>query len=421
MDKVLVWARQDLTEAKWKRTDFNEPLYWFHSGLKKEHLEGFHAHVDPYISLGATRFPATSVYQPVTSLKQVKNKKYYYPVPFQPHPNLAKTWKEIAYIEPEHLKKIKKGICKILILNVMEGWSFNTHFKNIIDVFIEKYNLNYHNFVICSGNMLTPDFNTKSVYYNWWEQHMRNDRALFDYASMYRALQPYERNRKHKFICLNRRPHAHRLLLSEFLYTNNYHNDGILTCCKETDNGNTIYYETSLKSCQEYYPNIWKNFNVDFLDKLPLVYKDGINAADDNPTVDTKPDKFYNSWLHIVTETYAHNGQSFFSEKIFKPIIYWQPFILLGAYNDLKNFRSLGYKTFDGIIDESYDDVFDNAERLQTVFKEISRIISMDNTELKKLYSDCHEILTHNFYHWMYRQNNIHADLRKDLLEALYG
>lgn len=418
MNKVLVWARQDLAETVWSKNDYNEPLYWFQNGVKKEHVRCFPEHVDPYIVLGATRFPATKIYQPVTDPKQVKNKKYYYPIPYIPHPNSKLSWKELAYIEPFHLKRIKKGSCKILIINVMEGWDHNTHFKTIIDIFIKKYNLNYRNFVICSGNMDTPDYNTRSVYYNWWEQHM-SQHNIFDYSSMYRSLQPYNHKRKHKFICLNRRPHAHRLLLASYL--EKYKNLGILTCCKETDNGNNIYFEASLKNCQQVYPKLWIDFDVSFIDKLPLVYNDGINAADDNPTVDTNPDKFYNSWLHIVTETYGHNGQTFFSEKVFKPMIYWQPFILIGAHRDLKSLRSLGYKTFDGIIDESYDEVFNNQERLLVAFKEIERIISMDEDELKKMYDMCHDILLHNFYHWVYRQNTCHINLGKDLLEALHG
>ena len=156
-------------------------------------------------------------------------------------------------------------------------------------------------------------------------------------------------------------------------------------------------------------------------DEVKFKYDDGYNAADDNPTVDESRDKFYNSWLHIVTETYQVNGQTFFSEKIFKPIIYWQPFILIGAQYDLRSFRSFGYKTFHGIIDESYDVIQNSEERLEACIKEIERIINLSDEDIAKLYNDCYEILTHYFFHWVYRNQTIHIGLKNDLLEKLNG
>ena len=125
--------------------------------------------------------------------------------------------------------------------------------------------------------------------------------------------------------------------------------------------------------------------------------------------------------MHIVTETYQVNGQTFFSEKIFKPIIYWQPFILIGAQYDLRSFRSFGYKTFHGIIDESYDVIQNSEERLEACIKEIERIINLSDEDIAKLYNDCYEILTHNFFHWVYRNQTIHIGLKNDLLEKLNG
>ena len=57
----------------------------------------------------------------------------------------------------------------------------------------------------------------------------------------------------------------------------------------------------------------------------------------------------------VVAETTADNQYSFFTEKIAKPIIARRLFIVISGQYYLRNLRRLGFVTFDGIIDESYD------------------------------------------------------------------
>lgn len=411
MDKVPIWARTDLDGLN---TDDNKfPLYSFQCGIKKGFLNHnfFPEHGDPYINLGITSELADKVYELVDNPKRYR--KYYYPFPW---PVIeSHLFDDAIEIEPNHLKNIRKGKCKILVINTMEGWNHDNFFKTIIDYLIKRYNLNYGNFVILNGNMRNTNFKVPTVYYNWWEQHMRqHDVVKYANSGFWNTS---AKRKRYRFICLNRRPHAHRLLLTSLLYK---HKDrGILTCFKEVDNGSTRVLERSLKYSLNSYPGLKHLVDEEFLNNLPLTVNDGINAADDNPTIDSNDGKFYDSWLHIVTETFAVNGQTFFSEKIFKPIIYWQPFILIGAQHDLKALRSLGYKTFNGIIDESYDNIGDNDDRLMAAYKEIERIITMTDDEILNFYNKCYDVIVHNFYHWIYRQHTIHIGLKADLLRVL--
>jgi len=57
----------------------------------------------------------------------------------------------------------------------------------------------------------------------------------------------------------------------------------------------------------------------------------------------------------VVAETSDDNRYSFFTEKIAKPIIARRLFIVISGQYYLRNLRRLGFATFDGIIDESYD------------------------------------------------------------------
>ena len=55
---------------------------------------------------------------------------------------------------------------------------------------------------------------------------------------------------------------------------------------------------------------------------------------------------------HVVTETVFYYDKLHLTEKIFKPIVSKQPFMLLAAPGNLAYLKRYGFKTFDGIIDE---------------------------------------------------------------------
>jgi hypothetical protein len=106
-----------------------------------------------------------------------------------------------------------------------------------------------------------------------------------------------------------------------------------------------------------------------------------------------------NSYFQIVTESPFLNNEIFFSEKIIKPIIMMQPFILVSSYQMLKNFKELGFKTFDGLFDEGYDTIENNFERLNLILSEIDRICKLPHEEVKKLYKMYFDICIYNREH----------------------
>jgi hypothetical protein len=114
--------------------------------------------------------------------------------------------------------------------------------------------------------------------------------------------------------------------------------------------------------------------------KLPLLLNikntDNKNYLDD----DDIP-LFENSYFSLVTETtyskYMPNQPLytiFFSEKIFKPIFMKHPFILVSAPRALSYLRKIGYKTFSPFIDESYDFIEDDEDRMVAIVNEVSRL-----------------------------------------------
>jgi hypothetical protein len=68
----------------------------------------------------------------------------------------------------------------------------------------------------------------------------------------------------------------------------------------------------------------------------------------------------------------------FLSEKAFKPIACSHPFIFMGNKGSLAKLREIGYKTFDGFIDETYD-TLPTWERMQAVTDSIKQIHRIEN------------------------------------------
>ena len=65
------------------------------------------------------------------------------------------------------------------------------------------------------------------------------------------------------------------------------------------------------------------------------------------------PIQIYNQTAYsIVAETHADNEYSFFTEKIFKPILAHRLFVVFSGWKYLENLRKLGFQTFDNVIDE---------------------------------------------------------------------
>lgn len=72
------------------------------------------------------------------------------------------------------------------------------------------------------------------------------------------------------------------------------------------------------------------------------------------------------------------------------------PFIVYGNVGTLGYLKSLGYKTFDKWIDESYDEIIDESERCYKIVSEVSKFSKMSVDELKKIRQEMNEVCLHN-------------------------
>jgi hypothetical protein len=114
---------------------------------------------------------------------------------------------------------------------------------------------------------------------------------------------------------------------------------------------------------------------AEFLAGAPYVSDDlNQHQRNDHSATDTK--YHVNSYCNIVMETHFDADQSggvFLTEKTFKPIKHGQLFFVAGPAGSLQALRDLGYKTFDSVLDNTYDRIANNTQRWQRLCEAIQQ------------------------------------------------
>jgi hypothetical protein len=123
----------------------------------------------------------------------------------------------------------------------------------------------------------------------------------------------------------------------------------------------------------------------EFKNALPLL-ADGNNFHINAP-FDHLPDLHSKTLFSIVNETLISNYKNtslFFSEKLLKPIINYQPMIIYGQPGINRQIQMLGFKTYNNYFDLSFDDETNDVLRYKKL------LISIENTvkHLKSLSRD---------------------------------
>jgi len=84
--------------------------------------------------------------------------------------------------------------------------------------------------------------------------------------------------------------------------------------------------------------------------------------------------------FEIVAETFSEQV-CWFTEKIIRPMAARTPFVALGAPGFLRSLRKSGFKTFDSLIDESYDLENDLGTRISKIVGAVNHIIETGSKE----------------------------------------
>ena len=132
-----------------------------------------------------------------------------------------------------------------------------------------------------------------------------------------------------------------------------------------------------------------------FIQNAPY-HCDDLTAQEQNSHWTLIPEHYDDAYCHLILETLYDAEQSdgaFLTEKTFKPIRHAQPFVVFGAPNTLTTLRELGYRTFDHVLDNSYDLEFNNTQRYLKTFNLVQ---NLSQQNLLDWYRSCQSDLLHN-------------------------
>ena len=190
---------------------------------------------------------------------------------------------------------------------------------------------------------------------------------------------------KKLYCCFNWNSWDHRVALIYFLNYYNLIDDGYITSPTtkkfkyELENDITMYlYKANWFRHLPEYEDIIDKFKS-LIERLPLMvddrskFRNTDEAASDGILKAPLHRARVNSLIEVVAET-RFIDEHFFSEKTYWPVKLGKPFLLVNAVNSLKSFRAIGFETFNTFIDESYDNIIDDAKRTLIVTQELVRL-----------------------------------------------
>ena len=252
----------------------------------------------------------------------------------------------------DYLTKSVKN--RIIFLDAFEGTNTTIDFlteNNLLEYFTKTNQIS----IISSG-----DFGNNTTFANI-------DTCLDLTAHLYNitiSLNHFEniyikKNKSYNYLCLNGRARPHRQALIAKLQERNLLD-------------NALWSDLSA--------NIKISSLVDdfYNGKISSI---SINATKHNmscPPLIINPALYTETYFTVVTETNFEIPYTFCTEKIYKPILMGHPFIAVSNYKFYQHLKDRGYKTFDALIDESFDNIENNEDRLTSIVNSIDKLCQQD-------------------------------------------
>jgi len=198
----------------------------------------------------------------------------------------------------------------------------------------------------------------------------------------------YEKKQKpFKFLFLNGRERPHRKYLIEKFDIMGLLDDAVWSLLSPvvtpSRHINFINDGKDIMQCSRKIKKLDPRYEVDR-------YRDSV--VDPDSTKFVKSDLFKNEWgdiyvsaepyidtyFSLITETVFEAPYSFRTEKLWKPMAMCHPFIVVANQGYYRDLRNLGFRTFNHIIDESFDDIEDNQSRIDHVIKVVEDLCRQD-------------------------------------------
>ena len=226
--------------------------------------------------------------------------------------------------------------------------------------------------------------------------YMCSDELLFRHRNISMPAVYHEQERSKKFTALVRTHKEWRAYTMARLWSKGLHEQGYFSynnriTVEEDVNPIDISNLGSLKHHTEFFLKL-APFHCDLLtpdEHVDMKYTVGLHHSD--------------AYFNFVIESKL-TAPVRLTEKVFKAIKNCQPFVIAGACGSIKQLREMGYRTFDHVVDHSYDTIEDPTERWEAVCTEMCRIAK--SKKIHTMYTECKEDLLHNQNLFLNRESN---------------
>lgn len=258
------------------------------------------------------------------------------------------------------------------------------HIKKRLDKLSERHQLPRDSWIFVSGNSAAQHLDNMCYFVDHEILYWRRNR---DHAALPVTAYP----RPYRFTVLNR---THKWWRATIMTDLQRH--GVLDHSQWSYNSQ-INIEDSRQDnpIQEDYDDQLRALVTKFVELGPY-HCDSATPDQHNDHTRLDAHLFTDSYCQIIPETHfdadGSNGV-FLTEKTFKAIKHGQPFVIAGTPGSIAQLRSMGYRTFDSVIDHSYDSILDNTQRWQTLLSEIQRL---NRSDLHEIFQACVPDLIHN-------------------------
>ncbi len=278
----------------------------------------------------------------------------------------------------------------------------NIHDATFDQVIVKNYDLRKAKGAICTSERDSDTVEKVVTKYGWSSHYyFFHGWAALDwyrgYDKTFLITPAVGRNPTKTFLAPNRiiaGARQHRLEMLYHIFKQNMLNNYV--SCPQICPAENITINKAAEPLLELYPDIQQVFANQ---PLPLNFA----GETDHPMHScwlSLFDQAADSLLYLVTETVASGRRHHLTEKTFKPIALGMPFVLVATQGSLAYLRSYGFKTFDHVWDESYDQISDDHQRIQAIADLLGKLNTMTVSQRQAVYQACLDTVEHNWNHF---------------------
>lgn len=368
--------------------DYQTPIP---NGIDKKQLkELFKSDIKTFRKYSPLRSPCFLNLPNVNNLKIDKNSKGIYPLAFDSVDNSIDEY-QIRNLVTYGISDLAKNLIYKEDLKLIVFTKEPISKKSIYCLY-NTLKEAFKKFIIYSDFIPQDDMRDHLRYNLAWENY--TDINHYEYARPYTQANDKINNKKHE-----------KLIFGVPIYTNNLFDFRAAAAFSLMELGLEKNCAITFKRIE-----IWENYTRESSTKMNKIVKSLKSKYIDKMYKNLSPeDLFIKPLMNLVIGPYMEinnmDGVDYpcLADKIFKPIKFKLPFLCIAQKDTLKELKKRGYKTFHPFINESYDSINNNDDRLFEVINQVNHICNLSDHDLNFLFEKIRPIVDYNYENFKYR------------------